>query len=334
MLSEEEKVYILINYNLKTLGKLSEEMKRSRHTIYSFYKKWIATKTIRNLKNKCGRKSKLNAADSKRIEMFIEKHPHSNVREITQSLKLNCSNFPVRKVLKKLGFKNLRFKFKPILTESHRSIRLAYARKYSNWTVRQWKKVLFSDESSVQVGKIYPTKIWMRPENRFKPGFYLPKKQDYGKRYVKVWSCFGYSGVGTLHFVDPTKRWSRHVYKQILNQNLIRDAKRLIGRDFIFQEDGDKVHHSKVCQTWKRKNKIQLLDWPVASGDISPIENLWFDFKRRLYKENQPHNIEQFKLLAERIWKETKVSTCQSLIESMPRRLQAVIKNDGWTTKY
>jgi len=76
------------------------------------------------------------------------------------------------------------------------------------------------------------------------------------------------------------------------------------------------------------------MDWPASSCDLSPIENLWGDFKRRLSQENQPHNVEQFKLLAERVWKETKVSTCKALIESMPKRLKAVIDNGGGTTKY
>ena len=241
-------------------------------------------------------------------------------------------SYNIESCLKKLGFKNRRFWHKPIMTKDIKERRLSWTNKYKNWTVRHWKKVLFSDEFSVQISKVYLRKIWVKPENRLKPGFYLPKKQDYGKKYVKVWSCFSYKGVGELQFIQ--NGWNRHVYKEILNQNLKREANRLIGKDFIFQEDGDKVHTSKVASTWKRKNKIEILDWPPSSCDISPLENLWGHFKKRLALEKNPHDVEQFKLLAQRVWQETKVSLCEKLIESIPDRIRAVLDCNGGPTKY
>ena len=232
----------------------------------------------------------------------------------------------------KLGFKNLTYRHKPILSEVNKLRRLEFARKYKHWIERKWKKVLFSDESSVQIGKHYPRKIWLKPENRWKVGFYLPKKQDYGKKYIKVWSCFCYNGVGKLVFVE--NGWNKYEYKKILNENLLNEANRLVGKDFIFQEDGDTVHKSKVLGTWKRKNNINVLEFPASSCDIAPIENLWYDFKRRLSLERQPSNVEEFKLLATRIWNETNISICHRLTESMPRRLRAVLSNGGGVTKY
>jgi len=49
-LSEEEKIFIICNYEGKSLGRISEHIHRSRSTIKSFYKKWQATKTIINKK--------------------------------------------------------------------------------------------------------------------------------------------------------------------------------------------------------------------------------------------------------------------------------------------
>jgi len=292
LLSEPEKIYIIKNYELKSLGKLSEEMKRSRSGIYYFYKKWLATNSIQNKYKNCGRKKFLSTADSQRIEDFVDKNPHTTALRIRKSLQIKCSDFPIKKCLKKLGFKNLRLRHKPILSNDNREKRLSFAKKYKNWSVRKWNKVLFSDKSSVQIGKVYLQKIWVKPENRSKPGFYLPKKQDYGKKYVKVWSCFSSKGVGELHFIEDG--WNRHVYKSILNERLKNEANRLIGKDYIFQQDGDTVHISKVVATWLRKNQIQLLEWPPSSCDLSPIENLWWDFKRRLSLVNNPSNKEQF----------------------------------------
>jgi len=331
-LSEYEKIYIIKFYDLKTLGRLAEELQKPRSTIYFFYRKWLATKTIINQNKKCGRRKLLTNAEINKIKKYVDKNPLSTSREIRNLLKIKCGISTIQRTLKNLGFKNLRYRHKPILSRETKEKRLLFAKKYQNWTVRKWKKVLFTDESSVQVGKVYLRKIWVKPCNRLKPGFYLPKNQDYGKKYVKVWSCFSYKGVGKLHFIEDG--WNRHVYKGILNDRLKIEANRLIGREFTLQEDGDKVHKSKVCQTWKRKNKIQVLDWPPSSCDISPLENLWGIFKKRLSLEKNPSNIQQFKELAEKVWSETPVSICEKLIESVPSRIQAVLDNEGGVTKY
>ena len=81
MLSEREKVYILINYNHKSLGKLSQDLNRSRHTIYSFYKKWQATGTISSLKMMCGRRKMIDAATEKKIEDYVERHPRTTLKK-------------------------------------------------------------------------------------------------------------------------------------------------------------------------------------------------------------------------------------------------------------
>jgi hypothetical protein len=75
--------------------------------------------------------------------------------------------------------------------------------------------------------------------------------------------------------------------------------------------------------------------WPAQSPDLNPIEHLWGYLKRRLAKHEHPSN--GIYKLWERIqveWEEIAVEECQKLIESMPRRVQAVIKAKGGYTKY
>jgi hypothetical protein len=274
----------------------------------------------------------LSQLQIKRLETFVKNNPLKNLKEIKQKLNFNCHLRTLTKYIKKLGFRNFRYRHKPKISEENKLERVAFARKYSHWSLRQWKKVLFSDESSVELGKIYPRKIWRKPGQALKPGFFLPTKLKFGKKYIKVWSTMSYNGVGKLVFIE--NRWNRYTYRQILSDNLMTEAHRLIGRDFIFQEDGDKVHHANVVQTWKRRNKISLFEWPAQSCDLSPIENLWSDFKKRLSLKRQTFNIQDFKAIAEEVWEETEVSKCRALIESMPRRIRAVLESQGEVTKY
>ena len=68
---------------------------------------------------------------------------------------------------------------------------------------------------------------------------------------------------------------------------------------------------------------------------LNPIEHLWDHLKRQLRKyDTSPHGVHELwnRLVEE--WNEIPLEVCQNLIESMPRRIQAVIRAKGGHTKY
>ena len=77
------------------------------------------------------------------------------------------------------------------------------------------------------------------------------------------------------------------------------------------------------------------MKWSAQSPDINPIEHLWWDLKRRLAKyETPPSGAEELWECCQVEWEKILKEVCQNLIESMPRRVQAVIKAKGGYTKY
>ncbi|KAF2229036.1 hypothetical protein EV356DRAFT_540027, partial [Viridothelium virens] len=82
--------------------------------------------------------------------------------------------------------------------------------------------------------------------------------------------------------------------------------------------------------------------WPPYSPDLNPIEHLWWALKNHVL-EAYPHLAEQgntkeatenlIKACQEQWWK-IRRSLLRKLIQSMPRRIKAVIKARGWHTKY
>ena len=103
----------------------------------------------------------------------------------------------------------------------------------------------------------------------------------------------------------------------------------------IFQQNNDPKHISKKATQWFEDNDIQVLVWPAQSPDINPIEHLWVHLKRALQKYlTPPKGMHE---LWERVveeWNGILVETCQKLIESMPRRIQAVIRERGGYIEY
>ena len=80
---------------------------------------------------------------------------------------------------------------------------------------------------------------------------------------------------------------------------------------------------------------ITLLDWPAQSPDLNPIEHLWQHLKKQLSQYETPAKgvWEMWERVVEE-WGEIEPEVCQKLIESMPRRIRAVIKAKGSYTKY
>ena len=105
--------------------------------------------------------------------------------------------------------------------------------------------------------------------------------------------------------------------------------------EIIFQQDNDLKHTSRRAQIWVEEQGIKLLDWPAQSPDLSPIEYTWFHLKRCLSDyERASKGVHELwdRVVVE--WGNISVEECQKWVDSMPRRIQAVIKAKGGHTKY
>ena len=73
--------------------------------------------------------------------------------------------------------------------------------------------------------------------------------------------------------------------------------------------------------------------WPSMSPDLNPIEHFWGILKRKV-EECKVWNICQLRGVVMEEWKSIPVAICEDLVNSMPRRVKAVLDNDGGNTKY
>ena len=120
------------------------------------------------------------------------------------------------------------------------------------------------------------------------------------------------------------------VYKNILSANLQRNASKLIGRNFIMQQDNDPKHTANTTKDFIREKKWKVLDWPSQSPDLNPIEHAFHLLKRNIEGKTPP----KLKEAAVKAWKSITKEECNSLVMSMGRRLDAVIASKGYATKY
>ena len=150
-----------------------------------------------------------------------------------------------------------------------------------------------------------------------------------------MWGCMTWEGVGFANKIDG--RMDGDLYLQILKDELQQTLEYygLNPPDIIFQQDNDPKHTCRLVKNWLEEQEFRTIVWPAQSPDLNPIENLWGCLKRKLAEhENSPNGIHELQERVQVEWERMPVEECQKLIESMPRRVQAVLKAKGGYTKY
>ena len=123
-----------------------------------------------------------------------------------------------------------------------------------------------------------------------------------------------------------------NMYCEILQQSMIPSLQKL-GSRAAFQHDNDPKHTSKMTIALLKRLKVKVMDWPSMSPDLNPIEHLWRILKWKV-EVCKVSNICQLPDIVMEKWKSILVTTCEALVNSMPRRVKAVLDNDGGHTKY
>ncbi|KAJ7313589.1 hypothetical protein JRQ81_005106 [Phrynocephalus forsythii] len=141
-----------------------------------------------------------------------------------------------------------------------------------------------------------------------------------------VWGCMSAAGTGELQFLERTMK--ANMYCDILKQGTIPSLLRA-----VFQQENNPKHTSKMITALLKKLRVKVMDWPRMSPDLNPIEHLWGILKRKVVA-HKVSNIDQLCDVIMEEWKRTPVATCEALVNSLPKRIKAVMKNNGGHTKY
>uniref|UniRef100_A0A6M2DVS0 Putative transposable element n=1 Tax=Xenopsylla cheopis TaxID=163159 RepID=A0A6M2DVS0_XENCH len=94
--------------------------------------------------------------------------------------------------------------------------------------------------------------------------------------------------------------------------------------NWIVQEDNDPKHRSKLCTQWKTQSGIVTLDCLSQSPDANPIENVWAHIKQKL-RGRCTYILKKLSYEIRRISRFLPLEYAIKLVESMPRRCQAII---------
>jgi transposase len=303
--------------------------KSAVNTVWNRYKKTGKADALKHT----GRKPKISKRLTRRLVRYVTQNPFDSSRKITETLNfgrlssLHVTSSRVRQILVKNGLKARRRPKKWLISKKNQIIRVKWCKIMKNLHSSDWEKVIFSDECMVSGGV---SSYFARSRNCLHLNNELSIKQsNYGPK-VHIWGAICVDGTFALEFLDENV--TSTTYLELLERRLQPVMTELRQKTLLFQQDNARPHTAKKLTNFFIKNNIIKIPWPAQSPDLNIIENVWNQMKKTM-KSSYETQLELRHDLQE-AWSSIDSSFIKKLYDSIPRRLEAVIKAKGQSTKY
>jgi len=285
-----------------------------------------------------GRKKASTKRDDQRLLQLCKRDRTKSSQLLSSELVLSngkhLSARTIRRRLCDMGYNSYVAKRKPLRKPAQRRQRLFFAQTHRHWS-QEWNNIIWSDEAHFEVlNRKNRTFVRRLSTEKDQPFNFVPRVQG-GGGCVSIWGCMAGGARGPLVIYSGNVNGSAYI--QIIEEALplfIENTFDPANKDYRFMQDNAPPHRSKYAMKWFEDHDISVLKWPPTSADLNPIENLW-DYIDKELRKMKPTNVIQLQQMLQDIWCGVTAMQCQSLVDSMPRRIEQCIKSNGGTfSKY
>jgi len=331
-LTVAEKVHIVAMHGQGISNrKIGEAMGRSHGAVARTIKAWEQNERLERSSGS-GRKRKTSAADDRGILREVRKDRFVSTFDILALAPyqhLSASTIS-RRIRESGEFDSYWAAHKPFISPTNRAKRLQWCRARQHWSVDEWRKVLWTDESPFVLRFNRKKRVWRRANERYAVQCMTGSvKHD---KKIMVWGCFAAHGVGALIRVDGILE--QRQYRDILDTYMLPSKEVLFGDgEWIYQQDNDPKHTAILTSNWFIENYVPIMEWPSQSPDLNPIENLW-TIVDQAASSREPQNEEELLEVLQGAWHSIPHEMLDKLVCSMPSRCAGVIANNGYPCKY
>lgn len=327
-LMQKSEIWVLSGQG-QTTRQIAQKTGISQSTVARTIKKYATTGSMKHAGGN-GRPSKLSPRLKMSLKTFNKKNNRLSCRKMALQVKtelgIHVSHASVKNYLNAINIFAFSPIKKPLLSKKHIQKRYEASRRWIKMSEDTVKSIIFSDESKFNLfysdGSI---PVWRQPKTGHKTENICPTVK-FGGGSVMVWGCFSYFGKGRLHFIDGIM--DSAAYCNILSTHLFASANAMGLESFLFMQDNDPKHKSKLTSEFLAENEVELLDWPAQSPDMNPIENLWYIIKRKV-AEKKPKNKNQLKEEIKIAWEAIPDELCRKLALSFKKRSLELFRAKG-----
>lgn len=313
---------------------IAKQLGEKATTVGAIIRKWKKFKTTVNLP-RSGAPCKISPRGASVIMRKVRNEPRTTRQDLVNDLNragTTVSKKTISNTLRRQGLKSCSARKVPLLKPTHVKARLKFANDHLDDPEEEWEKVMWSDETKIELFGLNSTRrVWRKKNDEYKPKNTIPTVKHGGGNII-LWGCFSAKGTGRLHRIEG--RMDGAMYREILANNLLPSIRTFkMGRGWVFQHDNDPKHTARATKEWLRRKHLKVLEWPSQSPDLNPIENLWRELKVRV-AQRQPRNLKALEEICMEEWAKIPAAMCANLVKNYRKRLISVIANKGFCTKY
>ena len=214
------------------------------------------------------------------------------------------------------------------LTQARRLRRMAWLTAHAPrlFPMRQWRRVLFTDESRFTHYRADGRRrVYRRRGKRFADACVV-ERDRFGGGSVMVWEGIAHGIKSQLIIVAGNMTAVRY-RDEILRPVAVPLVQQ---RNLILQQDNARPHVARVCQ-----DNIAPLAWQPYSPDLTPIEHMWDELDRRVRKRrNPPATLAHLRNALIDEWNNIPMRTVNAFVNSIQRRIRAATAARGGHTRY
>lgn len=215
-----------------------------------------------DIQRRAGRPSRISATTRRFLVRNITNGEVDNAVQaqklLADELGVRVSPDRVRQILRQDGLSAQKKVKKPKLTIRHRRLRMEFVNKYRHWTIDDWKRVLWTDETKInRYGSDGTRWVWRNTRAGLQDRI-IDETLKHGGGSLIMWGCMHWEGVGYISRIEGGM--DARLYVDILDEcvPLTLDWYGIDRENLIFQHDNDPKHTANIAREYLKAQNFEI----------------------------------------------------------------------------